>query len=135
MDLLCKNLGGPCVRTVKLWRSESFFDVASGQLESNIEMLAAVLKDYNLLDVPGLWSEDATTCMKRVTAAMDGGRNNEGISVLVEGFVEPIAVGSIKATKLPDPTLPPTDTMMTRQCHEKDTPMTRGCHEHATSMT
>ena len=98
-------------------------------------MLAAVLKDYNLLDVPGLWSEDATTCMKRVTAAMDGGRNNEGISVLVEGFVEPIAVGSIKATKLPDPTLPPTDTMMTRQCHEKDTPMTRGCHEHATSMT
>ena len=52
----------------------------SGLLRKNLEQLVELLKGFNLLSVPGIWSEDATTSVKRLTASLD--HCPEGIDVL-----------------------------------------------------
>jgi hypothetical protein len=55
------NMGGPHLRTVQRWRG-LMYDYLPGRLEKNIDQLVALLDKMDLLDVPGMWSEDATTC-------------------------------------------------------------------------
>jgi hypothetical protein len=46
------------------------------------------LKHFNLFDVPGIWSEDATTCLKKLSVSLD----YEAGAVFIEGFVEPVRI-------------------------------------------
>ena len=59
----------------------------------NLIKLAEILVKYDLLDVPGMWSEDATTCLKKIVACLS--ENPDGIEVMVEGFTEPLIIRSV----------------------------------------
>ena len=40
-----------------------------------------------------MWSEDATTCLKKIVACLK--ENPDGIEVMVEGFTEPLMIRSV----------------------------------------
>ena len=92
-EFVSQNLNGPCLRTIKSWRSDTFFTFHAGRVIQNLSKLAEMLKEYNLLDVPGMWSEDATTCLKKIVTCLK--ENPDGIEVMVEGFTEPLMIRSV----------------------------------------
>jgi hypothetical protein len=88
------NMGGPHLRTMQMWRGH-MSNYLPGRLEQNMDQLVSSLKKRDLLDVPGVWSEDATTCLKGVSACLDG-LEGKGMEVYVEGFPEPIIIKCVK---------------------------------------
>ena len=93
-SFISQNTGGPDLRTMQRWRGEMMDSFCAGRSHKNLVQLVQLLKVFHLEDVPGIWSEDATTCVKRITAALDD--NPDGIVVVVEGFNEPVLIKSIK---------------------------------------
>lgn len=87
-------LQGPHLRTVQNWRSQMSFNLEPGMREDNLDNLVTLLKAYNLDHVPGIWSEDATTNLKRLSVSLSD--NETGIEVILEGFVEPIRIRSLE---------------------------------------
>jgi hypothetical protein len=89
-SLVARNLGGPHIDTIKRWRGSEAFNYEPGLLVENMKQLVLMLKLFDLMDVPGYWSEDATTCLKRLTVSLDYGPGDA--AVWVEGFLEPLRV-------------------------------------------
>ena len=87
-QLVSKNLGGPHLRTIQRWRGTEAFSYKPGLIQENMVALVLLLKRMGLYDVPGVWSEDATTCKKMLVVTLD----YEPGSVFVEGFVEPVRI-------------------------------------------
>ena len=93
-SFVSQNLGGPNSRTIQRWRGGMMQPFTAGRMIQNLVQLVEILTLYNLLDVPWVWSEDATTCIKRLTASLDD--NPDGIEIWVEGFNEPVLIKSVK---------------------------------------
>ena len=90
-SLVSKALGGPHIRTIKSWRGTDSFHFKPGLRVENMQQLVQILNAFGLLDVPGIWSEDATTCLKRLAVSLD----YEPGEVYIEGFINPVRVRCI----------------------------------------
>ena len=93
--LFANTLMGPDFRTIRRWNAD-FFTILAGRAIENLHKLKEMLVAYNLQDVPGIWSEDATTCMKKLSATLDAlPADEDGLDVYIEGFVEMIKIRSV----------------------------------------
>ena len=89
-QFVAMNFGGPSQSSMKGWRSKEFPGIPAGRVATNLDKLVEQLLAHDLLQVPGIWSEDATTCLKRLAAALSD--NPDGLDILVEGFTEAIHI-------------------------------------------
>jgi hypothetical protein len=96
-QFVSKNLRGLSLSSTKAHRRERSFEFVPGKVAQAMEQAADDMKEYGMEGVPCMFSEDATTCLRRLDAVLKGNLDAGGkLEVHVDGFLEPFSCTSVE---------------------------------------